>query len=131
MNESATLWPQDGLIRISHIIYGLHALTVVSGLLTSAFIVTAFITGWPSLIAVVLSYLKRGEARGTFLESHFRWQIRTFWFALLWVTVGLLLAFTLIGIPLAFATVAIAGVWVLYRVARGWLNLNDRKPMPF
>ena len=130
MSESPALWPQDGLIKLSHIIYGLHALTVVSGLLTSAFIVTAFITGWPSLIAVVLSYLKRGEARGTFLESHFRWQIRTFWFALLWVTIGLLLALTVIGIPLAFVVVAIAGLWVLYRVARGWLNLNDRKPMP-
>ena len=130
MSESPALWPQDSLIRLSHIIYGLHALTVVSGLLTSAFIVTAFITGWPSLIAVVLSYLKRGEARGTFLESHFRWQIRTFWFALLWVTIGLLPALTVIGIPLAFVVVAIAGLWVLYRVARGWLNLNDRKPMP-
>ncbi len=127
MTASPTLWPPDSLIRISHIIYALHALTVVSGLLTSAFIVTAFITGWPSLIAVVLSYLKRGEARGTFLESHFRWQIRTFWFALLWLTIGLLLALTLIGIPLALAIVGLAGIWVLYRVARGWLNLNDRK----
>jgi uncharacterized membrane protein len=129
MTASPTLWPPDSLVRISHIIYALHALTVVSGLLTSAFIVTAFITGWPSLIAVVLSYLKRGEARGTFLESHFRWQIRTFWYALLWLTIGLLLAFTLIGIPLAFAIVALAGIWVLYRVARGWLRLNDQKPV--
>ncbi len=129
MTESPSLWPPDSLIRISHIIYALHALTVISGLLTSAFIVTAFITGWPSLIAVVLSYLKRREAGGTFLESHFRWQIRTFWFALLWLTLGLMLALTLIGIPLAFAVVALAGIWVLYRVARGWLSLNDRKPV--
>jgi len=103
---------------------------VVTGLMTPAFIVTAFISGWPSLIAVVLNYLKRGEARGSFLESHFRWQIRTFWFALLWLLVAVSLAFSLIGIPLAFLLAAIAGIWVLYRVVRGWLNLNDRRAMP-
>jgi uncharacterized membrane protein len=130
MDESSTLAPQDSLVTLTHVIYGLHALTVVTGLMTPAFIVTAFITGWPSLIAVVLNYLKRGEARGTFLESHFRWQIRTFWFALMWVLIALLLAFSLIGIPIAFVLVAIAGIWVLYRVVRGWLNLNERKPLP-
>ncbi len=130
MSEPATFWPQDSLIKLSHVIYGLHALTVVTGLMTPAFIVTAFITGWPSLIAVVLSYVKRGEARGTFLESHFRWQIRTFWFALLWLLIAFLLAITLIGIPLAFVMAGVAGIWVLYRVVRGWLNLNDRKALP-
>jgi len=130
MPENSSLWPQDGLIKLSHVIYGLHAMTVVTGLMTPAFIVTAFITGWPSLIAVVLSYVKRGEARGTFLESHFRWQIRTFWFALLWLLIAFLLAITLIGIPFAFVMAGVAGIWVLYRVVRGWLSLNDSKPMP-
>lgn len=130
MYESNTPAAHDSLVTLTHVIYGLHALTVVTGLMTPAFIVTAFITGWPSLIAVALNYLKRGEARGTFLESHFRWQIRTFWFALLWVLVALLLAFTLIGIPFAFALAAGAGLWVLYRVVRGWLNLNERRPLP-
>jgi uncharacterized membrane protein len=130
MHESNTLAPQDSLVTLTHVIYGLHALTVVTGLMTPAFIVTAFLTGWPSLLAVVLNYMKRGEARGTFLESHFRWQIRTFWFALMWVLVSLLLAFTLIGIPLAFLLAGIAGVWVLYRVVRGWLNLNERRALP-
>jgi uncharacterized membrane protein len=130
MAEEPVLWPQDGLIKISHVIYGLHALTVVTGLMTPAFIVTAFITGWPSLIAVVLSYVKRGEARGTFLESHFRWQIRTFWFALLWLLLSGILAITLIGIPLALLLAGGSGLWVLYRVVRGWINLNDQKPMP-
>lgn len=122
--------PETRLINVSHAIYALHALTVLSGMLTPAFVVTAFVTGWPSLIAVILSYLKRAEARGTFLESHFRWQIRTFWFALLWVTLALLLALTLIGIPLAIALTGFAGLWVIYRVVRGWVNLNDRRPMP-
>jgi len=130
MHEPQTLAPSDSLVTLSHVIYALHAFTVVTGLITSAFIVTAFLTGWPSLIAVVLSYVKRGEARGTFLESHFRWQIRTFWFALLWLLMALLLAFTLIGIPLAFVLVVITGFWVLYRVVRGWLNLNDRRALP-
>jgi uncharacterized membrane protein len=130
MHESPTLAPSDSLITLSHVIYALHAFNVLTGLMTSAFIVTAFLTGWPSLIAVVLSYVKRGEARGTFLESHFRWQIRTFWFALLWLLMALLLAFTLIGIPLAFMLALVAGLWVLYRVVRGWLNLNDRRALP-
>lgn len=122
--------PTPGLIRLSHLIYALHAFTVLTGLMTTAFVVTAFVTGWPSLIAVALNYLKRGEVRGTWLESHFRWQLRTFWFALLWLVVGLLLALTLIGIPLAVVLFALVGLWVLYRVARGWLRLNDRRPMP-
>ena len=130
MYESNTLAPPDSLINLSHVIYGLHALTVLTGLMTPAFIVTAFLTGWPSLIAVVLSYVKRGDARGTFLESHFRWQIRTFWFALLWLLVALLLSLTLIGIPLALLLAGIAGIWVLYRVVRGWLNLNERRALP-
>lgn len=128
--DNQELVPGDNLVTLSHVIYGLHALTVVTGMLTPAFIVTAFVSGWPSLIAVILSYVKRGEARGTFLESHFRWQIRTFWFALLWVLLALFLAFTLIGIPLAILMAALAGFWVLYRVVRGWMNLNDRRAMP-
>lgn len=122
--------PTDGLVTITHVIYGLHAFTVVSGLLTPMLIVTAFLTGWPSILAVVLNYIKRDEARGTYLESHFRWQIRTFWFALLWVLVAGLLVFTLIGIPLAFVLTTVAGLWVLYRVVRGWLRLNDKRDMP-
>jgi uncharacterized membrane protein len=130
MNDTPQISPPDSLITLSHVIYGLHALTVITGLMTPAFIVTAFITGWPSLIGVVLSYVKRGEARGTFLESHFRWQIRTFWFALLWLLLALMFALTLIGIPLAIALSMLSGAWVLYRVVRGWLNLNERKAMP-
>lgn len=122
--------PTPGLIRLTHLIYALHAFTVLTGLMTTAFIVTAFVTGWPSLIAVVLNYLKRSEVRGTWLESHFRWQLRTFWFALLWLLIGLSMALTLVGIPLAIALFVLVGLWVLYRVARGWLRLNDRRPMP-
>lgn len=120
----------EGLLTLCHVIYALHALTVLTGLLTPAFVVTAFVTGWPSIIAVILNYVKRGEARGTWLESHFRWQIRSFWFAALWVAVSLLLLLTFIGIPLALGLIASTGLWVLYRVLRGWLRLNERREMP-
>ena len=122
--------PADGLVTLTHVIYGLHAFTVITGLLTPMFIVTAFLTGWPSILAVILNYIKRNEASGTYLESHFRWQIRTFWFALVWVLVGWMLVFTLVGIPVAFMLAMGVGVWVLYRVARGWLTLNDKLAMP-
>lgn len=128
--ESGRLVPEKGLVTITHVIYGLHAFTVITGLLTPMFIVTAFITGWPSILAVMLNYIKRSEVGGTYLESHFRWQIRTFWFALLWVVLALLLAATFIGIPLAFVLASGAGIWVLYRVVRGWLRLKDKREMP-
>ena len=67
MSSSAPsgLVPREGLVTLAHVIYGLHAFSAVMGLLTPAMIVTAFITGWPSIIAVILNYVKRGEARGT------------------------------------------------------------------
>lgn len=122
--------PPQGLVNYTHIIYGLHAFSAVTGLLGTTFIVTAFLSGWPSIIAVVMNYIKRDETRGTFLESHFRWQIRTFWFALLWVVLAVLLGLTLVGLPLAVLIAVAAGVWVLYRIVRGWLRLVSEKGMP-
>jgi uncharacterized membrane protein len=121
--------PAPGLITVTHLVYALHALSLLIGITTAATIVGAFIFGVPSMIAVVINYVKRGEARGTYLESHFRWQIRTFWFALLWCVVGGILFVTLVGIPLAVGIFFATGVWVIYRITRGWLALRDRKPM--
>lgn len=128
--RTGNLAPSDSLVRITHVIYALHAFSAVTGLLGTAFVVTAFLTGWPSLIAVIINYAKRSEVQGSYLESHFRWQIRTFWFALLWVLVAILFWVTLLGIPFAVGILAITGLWVLYRIGRGWLRLADRKPMP-
>lgn len=122
--------PSQGLVQLTHAIYALHLFSAVTGLLGTAFIVTAFLTGWPSIIAVILNYVKRGDVRGTWLDSHFGWQIRTFWYALLWVVVALLLAFTVLGLPLGVLVVLAAGIWVLYRIIRGWLALTGEKPMP-
>lgn len=122
--------PGNNLVTLTHIVYGLHAFSAITGLTTAAFVVTAFLTGWPSIIAVIINYVKRGDTRGTFLESHFSWQLRTFWWALLWVLIAALLFFTLIGIPVAWALVVGTGIWVLYRIIRGWLALLSQKPMP-
>src|SRR3954464_12661562 len=89
------------LSTLTHVIYALHSLSVLIGITTVATVVGAFVFGWPSIVAVILNYVKRDEARGSYLESHFRWQIRTFWFGLLWCAVGALLALTVVGIPLA------------------------------
>jgi uncharacterized membrane protein len=124
------LVPRPGLVTLTHVIYGLHAFSVVTGIITSALIVTAFLLGWPSIIAVILNYVKRSEVRGTWLDSHFSWQIRTFWFALLWVLIGGVLFITMIGIPVAVVLWIATGIWVLYRVIRGWLALVSEKTLP-
>ncbi len=114
---------RPALVQLTHVIYGLHALAVVIGVTSSATVAGGFVFGLPSLIAVFLNYLKRGDVRGTWLESHFVWQIRTFWFTALWLVVYGLLIITLIGIPLAWLLIAVLGLWVGYRVLRGWLPL--------
>ncbi|MGE5338902.1 MAG: DUF4870 family protein [Gemmatimonadota bacterium] len=131
MNATPTdVVPAPGLIRVAHIVYALHTLSLVIGAFGAATIVGAFVFGWPSIIAVIINYVKRSEARGTWLESHFRWQIRTFWFALLWVLVAGLLFITFIGIPVAWMMIFLLGVWAIYRIARGWLALKDGRALP-
>ena len=122
--------PSEGNVRLTHLIYGLHAFSAVTGVVSAAFIVTAFLTGWPSIIGVILNYVKRPDVRGTWLDSHFSWQIRTFWFAALWVAIMVVLIMTFIGIPLAWLIGVVVGLWVLYRIARGWITLANGKPMP-
>lgn len=122
--------PENGVVRLTHVIYLLHGFSVLMGILGPALIITTFLTGWPSIIAVIINYVKRDDVRGTYLDSHFGWQIRTFWYTLLWVMIAALLFITVIGIVLAYIVAVGAGVWVLYRIVRGWIALNDGKPMP-
>jgi uncharacterized membrane protein len=125
--------PTASDVTWTHLIYALHAVGVTLGVATSAFIVTSFVFGLPSIVAVIMNYIKRGDVRGTVLESHFRWQIRTFWFALLWIVVASLLSLPLMLVLIGFVTLWVAavliGLWVLSRVARGWLRLASREPM--
>jgi uncharacterized membrane protein len=124
------LVPREGLVTLAHVIYGLHAFSALTGLLSPALIVTAFLSGWPSIIAVILNYVKRSDVRGTWLESHFSWQIRTFWYALLWLVVGGILFVTVVGIPFAVALWFGTGIWVLYRIIRGWMALASQRVLP-
>jgi uncharacterized membrane protein len=121
---------RTSLIHVTHLIYSLHASAVVVGLLSSATVAGGLVFGLPSLAAVVLNYWMAGEVRGTWLEAHFRWQIRTFWFTLLWLIVYGLLIITLIGIPIAWVLIFILGLWVAYRVGRGWLALKNGELPP-
>ena len=126
-DEQLAVTPAPALVRLTNIVYGLHAISLVIGAFGTATVIGAFLFGWPSIIAVVVNYVKRSEVRGTYLESHFRWQIRTFWFAALWVVIAVGLFVTVIGIPFAWLIVVVTGVWVLYRIGRGWLALNDAR----
>ncbi len=126
MNTKA---PTPGLVSLTYIIYGLHAFSAFSGVASPALIVTAFLAGWPSIIALILSYIKRGDAHGTYLESHLNWLIRTFWFALLWLCIAGLLFITVVGILPSLVMAWLTGVWVLYRILRGILCMLDEKPI--
>ena len=127
----ATPTTPGSMLGWTQAIYALHALSLLTGILGAATVFGAFLVGWPSLVAVILNYVKRSEARGTWLESHFRWQIRTFWFGALWVGLcGLFVLFTLgLGLFVVWIPLGIVALWFIYRVARGWMALNDRKTM--
>ena len=120
---------RPSLVQLTHIIYGLHAIAVLVGVTSAATVAGGFVFGLPSLIAVFINYLKRSDVNGTWLESHFRWQIRTFWFTFLWLIVYGLLIITIIGIPIAWIMIALLGLWVGYRVIRGWVALADSRPV--
>jgi uncharacterized membrane protein len=129
--------PRQSLVTLTHVLYAMHGFSALMGLLTPAFIVTSFLAGWPSIIAVIINFIKREDVRGTYLESHFNWQLRTFGYALLWLVVMVLVLVTIgipltlvtlfVGIPIAVVFAIALGIWVLYRIARGWLALIERK----
>jgi uncharacterized membrane protein len=102
---------QQSLKNLTIVVYALQAL--------------AFLNGITLIVGVVLNYIKRDEVAGTWLESHFSWQIRTFWWGLLWGVLGFVLAFVLVGFAILFA----ASIWMIYRIAKGWLKLNEGLPI--
>lgn len=123
-----------GLLTYTHVIYALHALSAAIGILGAASIVGSFVFGIPSIVAVIMNYARRSEARGTWLDSHFGWQIRTFWYALLLTVLVFLFSGPLMLVLVGFLTAAVGvfviGLWIVYRVIRGWLALKDGRPMP-
>lgn len=125
MNEVPQLPPVEArdlgpLVQLTHVVYGLLALGFA----------LAGITGLLAIIAVVINYVKLDAVKGTWLESHFRWQIRTFWFSLLWLLLGWFFLFTVILFFLAFVVWAVAAIWFVYRIVKGWLSLADEIAMP-
>lgn len=123
--------PSSGTFAVVNIVYGLHTVSILAGLLTAgATIVGAFIFSAPSILAVILNYIFRGDARGTYLETHFSWQIRTFWFALLWLVltylIGMPLAFFGVGFLILIVGLLVLGIWVAYRIIYGWVRLARR-----
>jgi len=133
VTDTATTRPVDpSLISYTHWMYALHAVAAVIGISTAAFIATAFVFSIPSIIAVIMNYVKRNDVRGTWLDSHFSWQLRTFWWAALWIVVVSVISFPLIllfglGLITMWIGISLVGLWILYRVIRGWLALKDRR----
>lgn len=126
--------PSGGTRIVSHIVYGLHALSILIGVLTGATVASAFVFSWPSILAVILNYIFRGDTEGTYLESHFSWQIRTFWMAALLLVVmlfvGTLLMFVGIGIFVFLIGFLVLGIWVAYRIGLGWIKLSRHEALP-
>lgn len=129
LHDPGSRAPLPSVLTVANIVYALHAFAIVVGLVGTATIVGSFVGSLPSIVAVVLNYIKRSDARGTWVESHYRWQIRTFWFSIVWVIVAGVLFITLIGIPFAFAILGILAIWLAYRIGKGWLRLRDERPM--
>jgi len=129
-----TIDAQPSLVRTLNIVYGLHAIGLALGAFGAASVVGSFLFGWPSIIAVIVSYIYRGDARGTWLESHFAWAIRTFWIALAFAGLVALVSIPLTLVIVGFGTWVVGmfllGLWAIYRIARGWMRLSARQPMP-
>lgn len=103
--------PLDDLVKLTHIVYLLQAL--------------AYITALTYVIAVIVNYVKLEDVQGTWLESHFRWQIRTFWISLIGIIIGVISFYFVIGWFILAATF----FWVVYRIVKGWLYLYEKRPM--
>ncbi len=119
-NTEHTRWTEPGadlqvqsLTRLTTIVYALQALSLIT-------------SGLALFAGVIINYVRRDDVQGTWLESHFRWQIRTFWFSLLWTVVGIATVIFMIGWGVLFA----ASLWLIYRIVRGWLYLSEKRPMP-
>jgi len=126
--------PSASLVSTTLLIYALYGLAAVFAFVSSGFPLIAPFFGFLGVAAAIIAYVKRGEAQGTWLASHYRWLIRTFWFSLLWAFVGMLVMVTLglilIGIPIAFGIWIAATIWVIYRLARGYSLYKDSKAIP-
>ena len=116
MNEE-TIVPGEAQMKslrnLTQVVYILYALS--------------YFTGITAIVGIIINNVKKDDVAGTWLESHFRWQMRTFWFGLLWAVIGAITIVIGVGFAILFANFC----WIIYRIVKGWLNLNDNKPMTF
>ena len=119
--SSGSSLPQGGPVEDPEKIKSLKTITTVIYALNAL----SLFVGVSSIVAIIMNYVKLSDTRGTWLESHFRWQIRTFWYGILWAVVSFVLMFVMVGYVLLVAV----GIWYIYRIVKGWLRLADNKPM--
>jgi len=126
--------PSPSLITATAIVYGLFGLAAVIAIVSHGLPPVAPLGGIAGIVAIIVAYVKRSEATGTWLASHYRWLIRTFWFAALWGVIGaivfFLLLLILIGIVIGYVIWLATAIWVIYRLVRGYLLFKDSKPVP-
>jgi uncharacterized membrane protein len=119
------------ILATLHLTYALHAAGMVGAAIGAATVIGSFLFGFPSIVAVVIAYLRRNDARGSWLHSHFEWQIRTFWFALAVslaiVVAGLALLIVYVGFAILLFGFLGVTAWAMYRVAKGWWRLSQRR----
>ena len=127
--DSVTLTAAAAPVNAAIIVYVLFAVAAV-GTAAHGLVVFAPLVGVAGIVGVVIAYVKRGEAQGTWVASHLTWLIRTFWWSLGWSAIGALAFVTLIGIPVAVAIFFATSIWGLYRVIRGILLFKDNQPIP-
>jgi uncharacterized membrane protein len=101
--------PSESTVQITHITYALYALGLVTGIFAIA--------------GLIVAYIKRDDAVGTYLASHYSWLIRTFWWGVLWTTIGIVLALVAVG----FVILAVVWIWWVYRIIKGWLRLTEKR----
>ena len=117
-------------VNAATLVYVLFGIAVLGALLAHGLIVFAPLCGIAGVVGVIIAYVKRGEAQGTWIASHFTWLIRTFWWSLLWDVIAVLLFVTLIGIPVAIVILVATSIWGIYRLVRGFLLFKDSAPVP-
>ena len=114
--------------------YALFGAAAVIAIVSHGFPFFAPLLGLVGIAGLIVAYVKRDDAQGTWVASHLRWLIRTFWFSFLWGIIGgvvlILLGIVLIGIPIALLIWFVASIWVISRVVRGYLLYKDSKPIP-
>jgi uncharacterized membrane protein len=121
--------PLPSVLTVAHLVYALHTVAIVVGIVGAATVVGSFVGSLPSIAAVICNYMKRGDARGTWVYTHYQWQIRTFWWAVLWALIVWALVLTIIGVVVGMPILIALTLWLIYRIGRGWLRLRDRRSM--